>query len=128
MNGEQTLDNILENIKDGILVYSSQSPDEMKRTQALGQERVATIIESTLSQIAAKSVENGYTKIISAGGETSGAVTKALGYSTFYIGKSVAPGVPIMTPVDNPELRIVLKSGGFGQQDFFERAVEMTKE
>ena len=128
LNGEQTHEKILENLKDGILIYSSQNPNEMKKTQALGQERVANAIEAELSNLAADSVRRGYTKIISAGGETSGAVTKALGYSTFYIGKSVAPGVPIMTPVDNPELRIILKSGGFGQQDFFERAVEMTKE
>ena len=128
LNGEQTHEKILEDLKDGILIYSSQSPDEMKKTQALGQERVASAIEAELSNLAVDSVKHGYTKIISAGGETSGAVTKALGYSAFYIGKSVAPGVPVMTPVENPELRIVLKSGGFGQKDFFARAVEMTKE
>ena len=78
-----------------------------------------------MGALARTAVEAGYTRIISAGGETSGAVTKALGYTAFYIGKSVAPGVPIMTPVENPTLRIVLKSGGFGQKDFFERAVKM---
>ncbi|SEA44183.1 hypothetical protein SAMN05216349_11294 [Oribacterium sp. KHPX15] len=33
-----------------------------------------------------------------------------------------------MTPLDNKDLRIVLKSGGFGQADFFERAVKITSE
>lgn len=131
LNGEQTTESIFDWIKthgDRVLVFSSQSPEEMKKTQELGQERVASAIESVLSAVALEAVENGYTKIISAGGETSGAVTKALGYSTFYTGTSVAPGVPVMIPVENSSLRIVLKSGGFGQKDFFERAVEITNE
>lgn len=53
-----------------------------------------------------------------AGGETSGAVTKALGYEAFEIGPSVAPGVPVMTPLDNRNMKLVLKSGNFGQEDF----------
>lgn len=112
----------------GALIYSSQSPEEMRASQALGQERVAEAIEQTMSELAAKAVQAGWTRIISAGGETSGAVTRALGYEAFYIGQSVAPGVPMMAPVERPELRIVLKSGGFGQTDFFERAEKLTAE
>ncbi len=112
----------------GALIYSSQSPEEMRASQALGQERVAEAIEQTMSDLAAMAVDSGWTRIISAGGETSGAVTRALGYTSFYIGKSAAPGVPVMTPVERPELRIVLKSGGFGQTDFFERAEKLTGE
>lgn len=112
---------------DAVLVYSSQKSEEMRKTQTLGLEKVSAQLESTMGVLARTAVEAGYTRIISAGGETSGAVTKALGYTAFYIGKSVAPGVPIMTPVENPTLRIVLKSGGFGQKDFFERAVKMTE-
>ncbi|MBR1672348.1 MAG: four-carbon acid sugar kinase family protein [Fretibacterium sp.] len=130
INGEQTAETVMEWIRghgDSPLVFSSQPPEEMRQSQSLGRERVAEAIESTLSAIAANAVGEGYTRIISAGGETSGAVTKALGYQAFYIGRSVAPGVPVMMPVENPRLRLVLKSGGFGQVDFFERAVEMTK-
>ena len=112
----------------GALIYSSQSPEEMRASQALGQERVAEAIEQTMSDLAAMAVKAGWTRIISAGGETSGAVTRALGYEAFYIGQSVAPGVPMMAPVERPELRIVLKSGGFGQTDFFERAERLTAE
>ena len=113
---------------DAVLVYSSQKPEEMRKTQELGFERVSERLESTMGELAHRAVLDGYTRIISAGGETGGAVTKALGYTAFYIGKSVAPGVPIMTPVENPKLRLVLKSGGFGQKDFFERAVKMTED
>lgn len=71
--------------------------------------------------------DHGYGRIIVAGGETSGAVTKALNYDAFEIGMSVAPGVPIMTPIQNPNMKLVLKSGNFGQEDFFSRALSMTK-
>ena len=130
VEGEIDASTILTAVKaagDAVLVYSSQKPEEMRKTQTLGLEKVSAQLESTMGALARTAVEAGYTRIISAGGETSGAVTKALGYTAFYIGKSVAPGVPIMTPVENPTLRIVLKSGGFGQKDFFERAVKMTE-
>ncbi|MBP3804789.1 MAG: four-carbon acid sugar kinase family protein [Oribacterium sp.] len=117
-----------ENMGDRVLVYSSQKPEEMKKTQKLGLEKVASKIETAMGTLANEAVKKGYANIISAGGETSGAVTKALGYSAFYIGKSVAPGVPVMTPLDNEKLRIVLKSGGFGQTDFFERAINLVSE
>ncbi|MBO1680928.1 nucleotide-binding domain containing protein, partial [Bittarella massiliensis (ex Durand et al. 2017)] len=71
-------------------------------------------------------LHKGYGRIVVAGGETSGAVTKVLGYDVFEIGDSVAPGVPIMIPVQNKHIRLVLKSGNFGQVDFFTRALEMT--
>lgn len=67
-------------------------------------------------------------RIIAAGVETSGAVTQILGYDAYLIGESIAPGVPIMVPLENKNLRLVLKSGNFGQKDFFLRTVEMTKE
>lgn len=130
LSGEQTVPDILDWIRnhgDAPLVFSSQPPEEMRASQELGQERVAEAIEAALSAIAARAVGEGFTRLISAGGETSGAITKALGYRAFHIGRSVAPGVPVMTPVENPALRLVLKSGGFGQPDFFQRAVEMTK-
>ena len=77
--------------------------------------------------MAAELVKWGYGRIVVAGGETSGAVTRALGFDAFEIGESVAPGVPIMIPVENRQVRLVLKSGNFGQEDFFARALKMTK-
>lgn len=93
-----------------------------------GGEAVSDLLEQTTASIAAWAVENGWTRIIVAGGETSGAVTRKLGYRSFWIGRSVAPGVPILIPVEAPHIRMVLKSGNFGQPDFFEKAVRMTAE
>ena len=108
-------------------MFSSASPEDLAKSQRLGKERVASKIEDTLADLARMAVKQGYTRIIVAGGETSGAVTQALDYQAFEIGQSVAPGVPVMTPLANPSLRLVLKSGNFGQEDFFTRALEMTE-
>lgn len=126
LSGNQNLETFWNWVKEqesGALIYSSAEPEDIQKSQKLGRERVASAIENLLSELAKKAVKNGYTRIIVAGGETSGAVTKALGYDTFLIGPSVAPGVPVMTPLAAPEIRLVLKSGNFGQADFFERAV-----
>ena len=123
----ETFWNWVKEQETGALIYSSAEPEDMKKSQKLGREQVAAAIENLLAGLAKKAVENGYTRIIVAGGETSGAVTKTLGYDTFLIGESVAPGVPVMTPLTAPEIRLVLKSGNFGKEDFFERAVAFCK-
>lgn len=108
------------------LIYSSDTPDKVRAYQALGAERVSEALEGFTAALARRAVEEGFTRIISAGGETSGAVTKALGFSSFLIGRSVAPGVPIMVPAERRDIRLVLKSGNFGQEDFFSHALRMT--
>ena len=80
-----------------------------------------------MGRIANTLVQEGYQHVIVAGGETSGAVTRMLGFHSFRIGKSVAPGVPMMTPVENKNIRLVLKSGNFGQSDFFQRAIDVVR-
>ncbi len=108
------------------LVYSSDTPDKVREYQQYGKERVAALLEEITAELAARAVKEGYGRIICAGGETSGAVTKRLGFSSYWVGESVAPGVPVMTPAERPDLRLVLKSGNFGQEDFFGRALEIT--
>ena len=82
-------------------------------------------IESILSFIAVYAKDHNYHKIIVAGGETSGAVTTGLGYSSFYIGQEICPGVPVLIPEENRHLQLILKSGDFGSEDFFLKAMEM---
>lgn len=110
-----------------ILVYSSAPPEEVKKIQELGKEAAAKIIEDTLAELVAIAKRKGIRKYIIAGGETSGAAMKALGFEGYRIGRSIAPGVPVMTPLDGPDYRLVLKSGNFGQKDFFYRAVMSLK-
>ena len=128
--GAQSAETVWEQIRDAgrtPLVYSSAAPEDVLKSQQMGRERVAQAIEGLFAGLAVRAVEAGWTRVISAGGETSGAVTRALGCVGYRIGDSVAPGVPVMTPLDRPELRLILKSGNFGAEDFFERALRLTE-
>lgn len=132
LSGEQTPDSIwesvLKNPQEQILLYSSDEKEKVAKIQQEGKEKIAALLEDTIAGLAKRAAEEGYTRIIVAGGETSGAVTKRLGFDSYYIGRSVAPGVPVMIPVQDTRIRLVLKSGNFGQKDFFERALRMTEE
>lgn len=112
---------------DAPVIYAYDTPEGLKRKRNDAGRTLSGMIEKVLSEISLLSLADGITRIIVAGGETSGAVTKALGFSAFRIGESIAPGVPILIPLENPAIRLVLKSGNFGQQDFFLRALQRTK-
>ena len=58
--------------------------------------------------------------MISAGGETSGAVVEGLWLDALGIGPEIDPGVPALRA--GPDLVVALKSGNFGAVDFFEKA------
>lgn len=127
--GHQTIDTVWEQarrLEGAPLIYSSAGPAEVEASQRLGRERVAAAIEELFAGLARRAVAEGVTRVICAGGETSGAVTRAFGFSGYGIGPSVAPGVPVMAPLGQSGLRLVLKSGNFGQEDFFLRALAMT--
>ncbi|MEE8817299.1 MAG: four-carbon acid sugar kinase family protein [Lachnospiraceae bacterium] len=119
---------VRENRGRKIILYSSVPGEELRRAGKSKKQIAedAAVIEQSIADIAENAVEDGYTRIIVAGGETSGAVTKRLGFSAYDISDSVAPGVPVMIPVSNRKIRLVLKSGNFGQEDFFDRALSMT--
>lgn len=129
--GTETPDSIWQEVqthggKKEVLIYSSDTPEHVLEIQKTGRKEIADLIEETFSVLAVMALKEGFKKIIVAGGETSGAVTQALGYDAFYIGESIAPGVPVMIPAKDEEVRLVLKSGNFGQPDFFLRALEQT--
>ncbi|SPA03773.1 conserved hypothetical protein [Cupriavidus taiwanensis] len=105
------------------LVYASARPDEVAAVQAeLGVDAAGKLVEGVLSAIAAALKGKGYNKFIVAGGETSGAVVKALNVQGLRIGESIAPGVPWTQSLDERPLSLALKSGNFGSVKFFEEA------
>jgi uncharacterized protein YgbK (DUF1537 family) len=57
-----------------------------------------------------------------AGGETSGAVVQALGVRLLAIGPEIDPGVPALSAID-AQVALALKSGNFGADDFFDKAL-----
>lgn len=131
LNGRQNPETLWQQAKtlgDAALVYAYETPEGLKAKRDEKGKALSALIEQNLSGTAALAVKDGVCRVISAGGETSGAVTKALGFQAFRIGNSIAPGVPIMMPLEQPQVRLVLKSGNFGQEDFFVRALKMMEE
>lgn len=107
-----------------VLVYSSAVDEDMTvlqqgETFSLESE----IIEKTLSDLSQIALLHRYKNIVVAGGETSGAVTLKLGFDSFYIGKSIDPGVPVLHPLQNESISLILKSGNFGSDDFFTKTI-----
>jgi 3-dehydrotetronate 4-kinase len=107
------------------LVYSTAEPSQVAAVQAkLGAERAATLVEDALALVAERIVASGVRRLVVAGGETSGAVVKALGVKALAIGPQIDPGVPWTTSVGSgPRVALALKSGNFGAPDFFEKAL-----
>ena len=66
----------------------------------------------------------GARRFVVAGGESSGAVTQALGVSRLDIGAEIAPGVPwTFCRSGGADIALALKSGNFGTEDFFADAL-----
>jgi uncharacterized protein YgbK (DUF1537 family) len=128
---DAALDWAASRLKDGpLLIYSTATPETVKAVQAqLGVEQAGALIEEALAAIAKGLVELGVGQLIVAGGETAGAVIKALGVIGFRIGPEIDPGVPwtvsIMQDEIQPPLALALKSGNFGSPDFFLKAWDM---
>ncbi|WP_136656777.1 3-oxo-tetronate kinase [Nitratireductor sp. XY-223] len=106
------------------IVYSSADPARVNEAQQRhGRDETAARIEQTFVDVARTLVENGVRKIVTAGGETSGAVVEGLGIARLEIGPEIAPGVPAVRDTDTG-LCLALKSGNFGQPDFFSKALD----
>ncbi|MEM9359566.1 MAG: 3-oxo-tetronate kinase, partial [Pseudomonadota bacterium] len=109
-----------EQTGDGpVLIYSSDTPEVVATVQEqLGREAAGSIVENALSETAKELVKGGFTRIIVAGGETSGAVVNGLGVDAIEIGPEIDPGVPWTRSLDDDGLVLALKSGNFGAEDF----------
>jgi len=110
-----------------VLVYATAAPEVVREIQSqLGVARAGSMVEDALARIATGLLELGVGQLIVAGGETSGAVVKALGVRGLRIGPEIDPGVPWTVALhDAPGARplaLALKSGNFGTPDFFLKA------
>jgi uncharacterized protein YgbK (DUF1537 family) len=108
------------------LVYATAEPDEVRLAQErLGRDRAGQVVEEALSEIAREAFHQGTRRFVVAGGETSGAITQALGAAHLTIGPEIAPGVPwTFATVEGGTIALALKSGNFGREAFFSDAFE----
>ncbi|MGD9018324.1 MAG: four-carbon acid sugar kinase family protein [Desulfobacterales bacterium] len=117
----------LDRLPEGpVIITSSASPDRVVGIKhALGDSRAGTIVEDALSRVALALKASGVRKLIVAGGETAGAVVTALGIRKLRIGPEIEPGVPWTVDGGSSGMILALKSGNFGSERFFSRALEM---
>ncbi len=108
------------------LIYATAEPDEVRRAQErLGREKAGQVVEEALSEVAREAFRHGTRRFVVAGGETSGAITQALGVTHLAIGPEIAPGVPwTFAAIEGEAVALALKSGNFGGETFFTDAFE----
>ena len=132
INNEDLIEKVLSWIKDNEtqspLVYSSSDIKSVSEKQKqYGQELLANKIEKFFELLSKRLVKDNFGTFISAGGETSGAVIKGLGIQELKIGKEISHGIPALWSPEssgNKPVFVTLKSGNFGQDNFFARALK----
>ncbi|MFF2050543.1 3-oxo-tetronate kinase [Leifsonia sp. NPDC058194] len=96
------------------LLYSSSTAEEREASIA----GAAELYEEVAGLIADGLAARGVSRMLIAGGETSGAVIQALGTRVAVVGEEAALGAPWIHDVAR-DLHLVLKSGNFGDPDLF---------
>lgn len=104
------------------LLYATADNEALKKIQQqYGAQKSSEAIEHLFSLIVSELKNRGWQRFIVAGGETSGVVAQTLGIDVFHIGPVISPGVPWVKAVNQP-ISLALKSGNFGDENFFARA------
>lgn len=116
-----------QSLEEMPIVYATAEPAEVAVAQAkLGTARAGEIVEQALAELAILARDNGAARFVVAGGETSGAVTKALAVDRLHIGPEIAPGVPwTFCQSAGHDIALTLKSGNFGDTEFFSKATSL---
>ena len=134
MAGKVTPETLCQFAQDHVgrapLAYSSGDPEQVRAMQArFGREAVSNALDDLFAETASRLVAKGFRRIVVAGGETSGAVARAVAISqkapAMNVGPEIDPGVPILSLGAQSPVAIALKSGNFGAPDFFSKALRM---
>ena len=107
------------------LAYSSDTPEAARDIQdKYGIDEVSIRLDELFGSTAVLLREAGYSRIVVAGGETSGAVVDALAPRDLAVGREIDPGVPALFSTHRTgKYALALKSGNFGAPEFFEKAL-----
>ncbi|WP_236013299.1 four-carbon acid sugar kinase family protein [Paenibacillus glycanilyticus] len=117
-----------------VLVMADNSEAVVRETKALGIAKqlepltISKMVSAALAEIAEQLVNaTGLKRIVVAGGDTSGTVSRKLGFTGNYVLKEIETGLPSGLSLGR-EMLIVLKSGSFGKPEFLETAVQHLKD
>ena len=139
-SGEQTLASIMDWFNahqqditqaQAFMIYATDTPEAIAQVQAqLGTQNASEQVEEMMAQFVTALWHAGVRKFVVAGGETSGAVVKALAPQALTVGNAIAPGVPLTeTEVSldgkTATTLLALKSGNFGDEAFFSKATKL---
>jgi uncharacterized protein YgbK (DUF1537 family) len=127
---EQTVDQVAReartHLEGGtVLIHSTAPPDEVRRArETLGGTRASELLQEAFAALATRLVADGFRSLVVAGGDTSAAVTRALGLRRLQVGPEIDPGVPWSLHLGEPAVHVAFKPGHFGSRAFFLRALE----
>ncbi|MDC9615402.1 four-carbon acid sugar kinase family protein [Xenorhabdus khoisanae] len=123
----QLVDWVIQQPEGGLapMLYATQSAKLLELTQQqYGNTESSNAVEQVFAEITRKLKQLGINTFIVAGGETSAQVVQSLGIYQLSIGASISPGVPWVYS-SHTDCWLVLKSGNFGDRDFFLRTQEV---
>lgn len=103
------------------LVFAQANASPSAPSPEAPSPEVGGAIERLFGDLAKSLHDRGATDFLVAGGETSGAVSTALGLTLLAVGRPISPGVSWMTGSmpSGSLVNIALKSGNFGASDIF---------
>jgi uncharacterized protein YgbK (DUF1537 family) len=117
-----------------VVLHTTASPEEVQRIHRQGlasgysSQELSCLVSDILARITNTVLRStGQNRLIVAGGETSAAVCDQLGVYSMRVWKEIQPGLPSCLSLNNPNRLMVLKSGSFGNPDFFEKALTHLK-
>ena len=120
---------IIEIGKD-VLIMADNRDEIVAETKKMGtllslsELKISKMVSSALADVAHRIIKNtGLTRLVVAGGDTSGTVCGRLGITGNYVLEEIETGLPSALTLDRSML-IVLKSGSFGKPEFLETAVK----
>lgn len=116
-----------------VLVMANNDKEVVQQTKEIGAKilldelTISKSVSAALAEITEKIVsDTGLQRLVVAGGDTSGTVTRQLGITGNYVLEEIETGVPSGLAIGR-NLLIVLKSGSFGSPEFLKRAIDHLK-
>ncbi|MFL6450354.1 MAG: 3-oxo-tetronate kinase [Bryobacteraceae bacterium] len=94
---------------------------ESGATEVEAGERIAAGLARIVQNIVSAATPKG---LVLAGGETASTIARVLQFRALRVGKNIEPGVPLCVTLSESPVPVVFKSGNFGSDDFYGRAVD----
>ncbi len=112
-----------------VLLKTRSAPSDIGQAQQWGAAQgwspaeLGLKIAAALAGVTRQVVDSRTPEVlVCAGGETTGAICRALGIRGLAVDRNIQPGVPLCFPLERARVPMALKSGNFGAEDFYAAA------